>query len=850
MIQINPVKYFFSIIILFIASWQLYAQTWSEQIKDPANFYDIQSAFSDNYKLVKSKKNEVEDVEWNQFKRWEYFMEPRVYPSGKLPDPKIVQESYIKYNSFLFPRTPILRKANWKSLESENGFPVNGYAGRVNCIAFHPTDSNTIYIGTPAAGMWKSLDDGKSWKSLTDQLALMGVSEIAIDPVDPNVIYIATGDKDAANFFGNPYSMGILKSIDGGLNWDTTGIQFRVANQMSIQRLLIHPNNHQIILAAIRSDVANYKGIWRSTDAGKTWNNVSGGAKYDLVIHPTNPNIMYATGYKNIQRSTDGGLTWSIMNSTGLPPASDITWGKLAVTPAQPNLIYATFLSQSSGQTYGLYKSSDAGINWNVVNNDEYGTQGGYDYTIAASPIDSNLVLLGGQYLYISKDGGVSFSVTSSGHLDHHFLGYHSITKKLYNGNDGGIYKISANGKSWVNLNKGLQIFQYYRLGCSAKDPDFILTGAQDNGTNLHHLPSWKLISGGDGMECLIDYSDDQIYYTSSQNGTFSRFGNIAGTFTIPTDQSNCAWVTPMIIHPNNPGTLFFGAKDIYKTNDYGNTWINYSKNLTLNDNVGGGFLWHLAIAPSNPDSVLYATSYVVVYKTSDGGKSWKNVTSNLPTKAGCLNCAALNSITVHPDHPEVGWVTFSGYTDSTHVYMTQDGGEHWINISGTLPSVPINTLVFDNMGTGTLFIGTDMGVFYRDLSTNDWMPFMNGIPNVPVEELEIQQSSRKLRAATFGRGLWETEIDEPIVNVKMPLNNNGSDITIYPNPSTGIFNIDFLETDQSNEIMIFNIFGKLIKEELLEKNIIDLRLLPNGIYIYKIRGKQGNYYSGKVIKG
>jgi photosystem II stability/assembly factor-like uncharacterized protein len=817
--------------------------------KDLNNFYEIRQAFLAVIKEPEEPSGFPEDDEMAKFKRWEYIVEPRVYPSGNLPKPDCLKSAWDEYKR-THPSLPLnSRSKKWTSLEPEDGFPFNGNSGRVNCLAFHPSDTNIIFIGTPAGGLWKSTNGGKTWNSLTDQIPAIGVSEIAINPVNPDIIYIGTGDKDAANFISNPYSYGILKSTNGGLTWDTTGLQFLIQGQMSVSRLIINPKNPNILLAAVKSDQANFKGVWRSEDAGAHWTNVSGGAKYDIEFHPSNPDIVYTCGYKNIQKSKDGGKTWTVISSSNLPLASDITSSKIAVTIASPNDVYVAYLNAQDGYTYGMYKSMDAGDSWSVLNTFRINTQSAYDFDFAVSPIDTNLIVLGGQQAYFSNTEGRLFSQRTEGHLDHHGYYFRNGTNSLYDCNDGGLYLSHNVMKTWINLNKGLQTFQYYRLACSQLDNDFILTGAQDNGCLSHRYPNWQQIFGADGMECAIDPTDDQIYYSSYQYGNFVGWGSVSQIFTPPpgAGSSNYAWVTPFIIHPKNPKTLFAGGRDIFISKDHGANWVNYSTNLTQNDPVGGGFLRGMAISPSNPDEVMYAISYVVVYKTADGGKTWKPVTSNLPTTAGCLDCSALSSILIHPEHPDTAWVTMSGYSKTNKVYQTTDGGLNWTNISGTLPAVPVNTIVYERDNDDALYIGTDIGVFYKNNKMPDWQPFMDGLPKVPIQELEIVEPFHKIRAATFGRGLWEAALRDVQVSDKNIKNKEADRIELFPNPGLNHITVKLNYLKENMRIHLFDSRGVELLSKPLYQLVEEIEI-PNSsekMIYYKIVSKNKSLQSG-----
>ena len=300
-------------------------------------------------------------------------------------------------------------------------------------------------------------------------------------------------------------------------------------------------------------------------------------------------------------------------------------------------------------------------------------------------------------------------------------------------------------------------------------------------------------------------------------------------------DSKSCAWVSPYLIHPKNSNILFFGAKDIYKTTSRGNSWTKYSNQLTAADGVGGGMIHSMAVSESDPDSVLYAASYVVLYKTSDGGNSWQNITSNLPTTAGCFDCSAISNITVHPENPKIAWVTMSGYSAVNKVFKTTDGGTSWVNITENLPNSPVNCIIYQKNSKEVLYIGTDLGVFFKDSTDKDWKPFMKNLPNVPVQELEIFYKTGKLRAATFGRGLWESNIYGLINSVDIHNTNGGK--WLFPNPGRSYIELPECVIGNNQMITVYSALGVPVNQINATKRI-DISLLAPGIYFIKARDK------------
>ncbi len=704
---------------------------------------------------------------WKQFMRWHYDMQYQVdAQTGVFPE-KTAQQVYDEFKQTHSNTRSDIYQADWVSLGTN--FSYGGYAGigRINAIAFHPTDNNTYWVAAPSGGLWVTYEDGNSWTCLTDNNQILGISDIIIpsDYETSQTIYIATGDRDA----WDNRSIGVLKSTDGGATWNTTGLQFTLNQGQNVYRLLLDPNNDQIIIAA------THNGVYKTTDGGNNWSKLNNYSFIDLEYKPGDFSTLYgSTQYGKIYQSTDTGSTWSLVHSENNGYRIE-----LAVTPANPNLLIA-LISNSQGGLHSIYKSDDNAnsfsmlldgntqnlLDWYAAASGSSG-QGWYDLSLAISPTNQDIIFVGGVNTWKSVDGGTTWNLSNhwygengiqAVHADKHSLKYRD-NGDLFEGNDGGIYISQDNGDSWEDKSNGLVISQIYKLGVAAQEEAKIITGLQDNGTKLFENNDWYDVKGGDGMECLIDYTNSEIQYGSYVRGQISRTTDnwMSAEDIEPVAAGDGAWVTPYIISPTNHNTLYAGYSDVWKTTDMGNSWTKISS-FNTSDKIRS-----LAIAPSN-ESVLYAADFSSLWKTTNDGATWQS----LPNPA---SSSSITYITVKNDDANHLWLTFSGY--NTHgVYESKDGGSTWTNISDGLPQIPIYTIVQNKQITGEihLYAGTELGVYFKK-GNNDWVEYNEGLPNVKCGELEIyydnyNPSDSRLYLASYGRGLWATPL---VPNVVLP---------------------------------------------------------------------------------
>ena len=763
-------KRFFLLMVIFLVIGAVNAQPWNALLpQDKLNrgeltFYDYQNAFNAYWQPYQVEKgfyvdasgNHVKAGGWKQFKRWEQYWATRVdkqtgaFPSVSLFD--IYQEEMASARSL---------SGNWTAMGPS--YSSGGYAGlgRINCIAFHPINNSVIYIGAASGGIWKTSNGGSNWIPLGDDNAALGVSEIIpIVNGSSETIYLATGDKDHSD----TYSVGVLKSIDGGNTWQTTGLDWTPNQQRLIHRMIMNPNNQNILYAATSN------GLYKTIDAGDTWTQMISTTYVDLEFDPSNSSYLYASDKNGkVYKSVNSGSTWSIVNN--------VTGGRrteLAVTPDNPAVVYALVANTSNGLK-GIYKSVDFGntftlsydadnlLGWDC-NAGDSGGQAWYDLCIAADPNNENVVFIGGVNTWKSSDGGATWSISThwsstcggsatTVHADKHTLVYRHNTSELFEGNDGGIYSTYDGGNTWDHLSNTLEISQIYRISCAQTNNTDIITGLQDNGSKLLASNGWTDVYGGDGMECIIDPTDDNVQYASLYYGQVFRTLNkwnssygITGSIS-----GNAAWVAPYSLDPNDNYTIFIGYQDVWKSFNQGASWIQLSF-------WGGNTLQSLAVAPSNSD-YIYAATYNTLYYSPDGGSNWSNITGSLP-----VSSASITYIAVKADDPSTIWVSMGGF--NTHgIYESTNSGATWTNISTGLPEIPVNSVIQNkqNASEVELYAATDVGV-YMKVGSDNWIAFFDGLPNVVVNELDIyyddaNPANSRLRAGTFGRGLWESDL-------------------------------------------------------------------------------------------
>lgn len=727
------------------------------------HFYKQYPKYSEqNYSNEKAGylRREHTDKNYTHFKRWEDFWSTRLMPDGTFPPANIMSDAIFEKNAQKAKRKSeqsLSAKPEW-SIIGPIEIPKGGGNGRINCIQMHPNLPNLIWAGSAAGGAWKSTDYGQTWKTTCDDLFSMGVSDIAMPWNNPNIVYLATGDDDA----GTTYTIGIVKSTDGGLTWNPTGLTWNTSQTQQIYRLLADPK------AAGKLYAATSQGLHVTTDAGVTWSKKSNLNFRDLEQRSDNPLIMIGCTGSEIHRSTDGGNTWTKI-TTSIP--TTIGRISLAISPANQEYMYALCSDNSKDSGFGgLYRSVDGGKTWvrrsntpnilsHSVDGSGTGGQGWYDLTIGCSYKQPNHIVIGGVNIWRSTDGGTTWEISAHWygangkpyvHADIHDLDYlPNSDKTIIAGTDGGVSSSSNNGLTWTDNSDGLAITQYYHVATAqALNPSY-MGGAQDNGTTRFASNSWSQILGGDGMKCLINPNDSKIIYGAIQNGYLNRSTNAGtnfnGMLNPDITKENGRWVTPYVFNPQNPSIMYAGFRNIWKSTNGGapGSWTKVS---TLSNTASTIKL--IAVSPVNPNIIITMNDQVA-YESKDAGETW-----NTKTFPG-VNIGNITSYEFSHDDENTAWLTIGGF-GASRVFKTTNGGTTWSDISGNLPRIPTNVIVHEKGSPERLYVGTDIGVYYRDTTTNGWIDYSDGLPNTIVRDLQINYPAKTLMAGTYGRGLWK----------------------------------------------------------------------------------------------
>jgi photosystem II stability/assembly factor-like uncharacterized protein len=763
-----------------------------------------------------------------------------------------------------------------------------GVGGRITDIEFNPRSPDTVYAAAATGGVFLSTDGGSNWKPIFDDQAAMSIGDIAVDPSNPSIVYVGTGEANGGH--NNLPGSGLFRSTDGGATWEQSGLE----GSVSIARVVIDPlNTNRLFVAVVGSYFAPgaERGIYKSEDGGGSWSQIFApgddiGA-IDLVIHPNRPDTLFAAMWERVRsynsiklsglgsavyRSKDGGESWGRLGAlTGLPEGPQVGRIGLALCESNPEVLYAAI---NDGRQYlGLYRSNDGGDSWEDADRLRQARAATSNFSwyfgqIRVHPDDPDDVYFLDVRLANSKDGGQSWRLTGrSLHVDFHAMAFRPDDPALsIVGTDGGIGISNDFGQTWREVTE-LPITQFYQVavGQTASAPFF--GGTQDNGTQrlASGDSAWTPVLGGDGFEPLIHFTDSNIVYLQTQRGGLvksrdqgrSSFPVATPSRGIPSDEPR-NWSTPVAMDPADPEVLYYGTNRVYRSADGAGTWQAASPILPRAEISSPRLGTVTSISVSMVDStVIWAgTDDGRVWRGSPAVEDWTDVTTGLPDRW-------VTKVLADRSDPMTAFVTFSGLKwkdEESHVFKTVNGGESWVDISSNLPDVPLNTILQDSRNLSTLSVGSDIGAFVSLDGGEAWQSLDIGMPRVAVYDLDIHELSRTLFASTHGRSIYALDLTSQPDSIEVHLPGSPRPrLDVWPNPSAGdVWLAVLIDPDtglqdpgamgQVPRLQVFDITGRHVRTMELEgsarSGILRVRwdgrtdgnvVAPPGVYLAKV---------------
>jgi hypothetical protein len=777
---------------------------------------------------------------WNQ----------RAWPEGKI--------NFEAYKTGLGQAQAMRQAADRDGPVWEQAGPTN-IGGRITDLAVDPVNSGVVYAAIASGGVFKSVNAGSNWTPIFDDQPSLSVGSVAVDPSNPQTVWVGTGEANAASysFFG----MGIFKSDDGGGSWAYKGLE----ETRYIARVVVDPSDGDRVFAACTGELFGpnpERGVYRTLDGGDSWSQVfaltDSTACIDLVMNPSDPDILYAAMWERVRgltyrrsggpssgiwKSIDGGDSWNELTS-GLPSGSDVGRIGLTLCASQPNTLYAIY-ADDPGYFDGIYKSTNGGLSWTRSNDGGlsgmYSSFGWWFGNIRVSPDDPNLVMALGLDFYRSSNGGGSWSYVSGMHVDHHALAFDPHQAgRVYEGNDGGLYRSTSNGSSWSKL-YDQPASQFYAIAIDPQNPERLYGGTQDNGTlaTFNGDPDdWDNIYGGDGFYCLVHPANANKIWAEYQYGGLGVSTNGGSSWNGATSGINSGdrrnWSTPVVMDPSNPETMYYGTYRLYRSTNGSSSWSSISGDLTGgNHGANFGTITTIAVAPSNGSTLYVGTDDSKVWVSQNGGGNWTLISEDLPERW-------VTRVEVDPGDASTVYVCFSGmrWDDPlSHLFKSTNFGASWQDISAGLPELPLYSVVVDPDYPQQLFVGSDLGVYYASAPAYAWQALGTGMPNVPVLDLKFHQPTRNLVAGTHGRSMFRLDLSQVTTVDDAPEQARAALLGNFPNPFNPSTEIRFsLAEPGPVTLEIFDVSGRLVRQLLQDES------LP--------AGTQSRIWNGQTDKG
>jgi len=735
------------------------------------SYAEIVEALDEYFEIGVVEATELEeDGDKVKYLRWKHYWRDRLDENGDFPSGKAIDE-VIDLKKELADRTSKNNMGDWMSLGpfSRSG----GYwgVGRTMAIDFHPTDSYTFFVGAAKGGIWKTMDGGRSYESLGDQL---------------------------------PYN---AVTLDGGDTWAQTGLGFNLSQRVSVMDMKSHPLNSDFVL------VATERGMYKSVDR-ENYNRVTTGlpnvqstSKFprQIIFHPTDALTAYVAWWSywdsgsGLYMTEDGGETWRKIYDEVLPQNTRIT---IAVTEMVPDKIVAKIVSPDE---VSFIVSEDRGDNW-VTTNPSGDIDGNILYI---SPSNPEYIYTGYFYIWGSDNNAQSFERIAAWdvnfvHVDQWDIQHNPADGTLYWCNDGGIYNHVESTGEWVERSNGLGITQMYDIAVSQTDPDMMIMGSQDNGGAYLDGNFWRNTNGGDAMTNAIDRHNDDRFFTTYPLGleiyrTMDGWNStdrveqfIDGPYVNEAD-----WLSPICISPHNSTDVFAASKFLFHSTDNGDNWTNLGRVSAVDP------LRQIEISPAD-GNMICAISGNLFFTSEDYGATWSQSSNDVGS--------GYTYFFLHPYDENVIWATKGGYSYNAKVFRSDDKGSTWTNISN---------------------LGTELGVYQSAADDISWQFMDNGLPLTPVTSMVIQESARKLRIGTYGRGAWEFQLSLPSSVSDVASVEKCAAVSVVKDAGLVTFDKSIISW------ALYNLSGQLIHQST-SAEAWSYGHIADGIYVIIVEGEEG----------
>ena len=691
-------------------------------------------------------------------------------------------------------------------------------SGRIADFAVNPENTKEYYVGVASGNLWKTTNNGTTWKPIFDKYGAYSIGVVELDPNNPNVVWVGTGENNHQRALG--YGDGVYKSMDGGKSFKNMGLK----ESRQIGGIVIDPRNSDVVFVAAEGSAwgpGGDRGLYKSTDGGKTWKKVleisENTGVNNLKLDPSNPDIMYATSEQRrrtsftkigggpesaVYKSTDGGEDWrKIMK--GLPSV-DLGGMGIDVSPVDPNVVY--LIVEAADNKGGFFRSTDKGESWNKMS--DHHSSGQYYNEITCDPKDVDKVYSTETRSVYTTDGGKTWNYisTKGRHVDDHAIWIDpSYTRHFIIGGDGGVYETWDGGNTF-DFKENLPVTQFYRVNVDNEKPFYnVYGGTQDN--NSMGGPSqntsrdgvtnadWFVTQGGDGFWIDIDPTDPNIVYTEYQYGNVARYDKKSGERIDikPRERKGeltykWNWNAPLLVSSHQHTRIYMAANKVFESDDRGNTWKVISDDLTAQVDRNSfpvmGKYWPAGAVAKDvstsqwgtivslvespvKEGLLYAgTDDGVISVTDNDGDSWTQIKS-FP---GVPEYTYVSDIWADRFDENVVYATFSNLKRNDfkpYVYKSTDKGKTWTSISGNLPeNGSAHTIIQDYKRPELLFVGTEFGVYFTVDGGKNWVQMKSGLPTIAIYDIAIQERESALVLASFGRGFYILDDYSPLREV------------------------------------------------------------------------------------